>query len=203
MAEYAAIGDVGQTLVALLQDRMADLIDRDEVALASPDAVGQGNDWRLTLYLYRVAENGHLKNAEPHGRPPDPTTTPGDPLVLDLHYLLTAHPSKSGSDGTAKTTEQHSVLGRAMQVLQDHAILRGSDLKGSLGDEALHLSIQPESMDAVMNMWSTFPEEPFRPSVSYLVTPVVIDSRREQPVQRVVERRLEEYTAIPGARERE
>lgn len=200
MAGYAAIADVGETLVALLQDRMGDLIDQDEVALASPDDVGGGNDWRLTLYLYDVSESGHLRNAESGGRGPDPTVTPGSPLVLDLHYLLTAHPSTGGSDGTAKTKEQHSVLGRAMQVLNDNAILRGSELKGSLsGEEDLHFTIEPESMDAVTNLWSTFPDEPFRPSVSYLVTPVVIDSTREEPVGRVVERGVEGYGMAPEA----
>lgn len=195
MADYTAIAGVGETLVELLQDRMENFIDGDEIALASPNDVGQGNDWRLTLYLYRVSESSHMKNAEPRGQAPDPTVTKGSPLVLDLHYLLTAHPSKGRSDGTAKTTEQHSVLGRAMQVFRDNAIIRGSDLKGSLGaEDKLHLTIESESMDAMVNMWSTFPEQPFHPSVSYLVTPVVIDSRREEPVKRIVEREVNEYT---------
>lgn len=200
MADYAAIADTGETLVELLRDRMGGLIDPDEVALASPENVGGGNDWRLTLYLYRVSENGHLPEADPGTREPDPTVASGSPLVLDLHYLLTAHPSNSGSDGTAKTKEQHSVLGRAMQVLGDNAIVRGSDLKGSLaGGEDLHLAIEPEPTDAVVNMWSTFPDEPFRPSVSYLVTPVVIESTREEPTGRVVEREVGEYSVAPEA----
>lgn len=200
MGDYGSIADVGETIVGLLQDRMDPLIDSDEVALASPDDVGQGNDWRLTLFLYRLSESGYLKDGPPRRREPDPTTSRPAPLVLDLYYLLTAHPSTSGSDGTAKTVEQHSVLGRAMQVLADNAVIRGSALQGSLAaDEDLRVSIQPEPVDAVLNAWSTFPDEPYRPSVVYLVSPVAIESTREVATQRVVERDVREFGIVPEA----
>lgn len=94
-----------------------------------------------------------------------------------------------------RTEEQHRVLGRAMQVIHDNSIIRGSDLKGSLADQPdLQVSISPQDMDEVMSIWSTFDETPFQPSVAYLVTPVLIESTEEEEVSRVVERRLEEYS---------
>lgn len=193
MARYSAIADVGDTLVELLQTNMADLIDDNEVGLASPDDMGSGNDFRLTLYLFDVTESPHHKTTDP-----PPTThdrTLGSPLVLDLHYLLTAHPSRTGPDGTAKSREQHSVLGRAMQVLHDNAIVRGSVLKGSLaGEEPLHISIDPDATEEIVNIWSTFDEKQYRPSVPYLVTPVVIESTRDTDTHRVLERGVVKYT---------
>ena len=198
MAEYNAIAEVGHTLVDLLEDRMDDLLDRGDVALASPDDQGErGNDWRLTLYLYDVAENGHLANADRGDVAPDTGAVPDSPLVLDLQYLLTAHPTTGGNDGTQKTKEQHEVLGRAMQVFQDNAVLGGSDLRDSLtGEESLRISIERESLDTVMNVWNTFPDQPYQPSVAYLVTPVTVDSRRQTPVQQVVERTVEERSIV-------
>lgn len=195
MEGYTAIEDVGRTLVALLRDRMGtDLIDQDrEIALSSPNDAGPGDGTRLTIYLYRVTQNGHLMNAQRREVDADHYRRP--PLALNLYYLLTAHPSDGGSDGMERTEEQHRVLGRAMQVIHDNSIIRGSDLKGSLADQPdLQVSISPQDMDEVMSIWSTFDETPFQPSVAYLVTPVLIESTEEEEVSRVVERRLEEYS---------
>jgi hypothetical protein len=196
VATYTAITDVGDTIVELLRDNMGDVVDdREQIVLGSPDGVSTGGNVRLTVFLYDVSENTHARNDE---RPRiDETTEAEYPLVLDLRYLLTAYPAKDnqspgGGDGPSQTPDQHSVLGRAMQTLHDNSIVEGSRLEGSLDDE-LQLSIEPVSGDEVMNIWSTFSGEPFRPSVSYLATPVVIDSTREREISRIVERTVGAY----------
>lgn len=192
MAGSSAIADVGQTLVGVLRERMEDLVARNEIALASPDSVESGDDIRLTLYLYSLSESPHLKNERTDSGSVDRS---GHPLALDLHYLLTAHPAHSGADETARTAEQHSVLGRAMQVLQTDSILRGSDLKGSLDNtDELHVTIEQYSTDAIANIWTTFQEQPFRPSVSYIVTPVIIESTRKEEFEGVVRKTVESYS---------
>ena len=69
MAGYAAIAEVGETLVGLLRDRIDETegsigVDRSEVGLISPGEMGENGDLRLSLYLYRVTESGELNNAE-------------------------------------------------------------------------------------------------------------------------------------------
>lgn len=190
MAGYSAIADVGETLVEVLKDRMETLVDRDEVALASPGGIEASDEQRLTLYLYRIAENDYLMNTGTQET--DVNRVSPAPLALDLYYLLTAYPSESGTDETTRTKEQHRVLGRAMQVLRDESVLRGSDLAGSLTEQrnlrVSRVSMNPESMDEVVNVWNTFQEKPFQPSISYLVGPVFIESTKEQEVDRVTER---------------
>lgn len=189
MATDSAIADIGETIVDLLRDRI-DFLESDEIALTSPSNVGDGEQLRLTLYLYRIAENADLKNSANSiqgDRLKDP------PLALDLHYLLTAHPATSGDDETARSIDQHSVLGRAMQVLQNDAILRGSDLTESLADEGedVQISMNPmnaDSFDQLLSMWSTFQEQPYQPSISYLISPVFIESTTTTPVPRVIEK---------------
>lgn len=202
MAGYSAIGDVGDTLVELLRDEITEREDgpditRNEVALASPSDVETDDGLRLTLYLYRVSENAHLKNAERQEVDTDRFRDP--PLALDLYYLLTAHPT-GDADVTTNTSDQHKALGLAMQILRDNSILRDADLQGSLADgEELNISIHPQQMDEMGNIWSTFHETPFQPSVSYIVTPVLIESREEKEVQRVVEREVRYAMGSDGA----
>jgi hypothetical protein len=191
VAGYAAIAEVGETLVGLLRDRIDETegsigVDRSEVGLISPGEMGENGDLRLSLYLYRVTESGELNNAERTQVGEETYREP--PLALDLYYLLTAHPSTGGADETDRTSQQHQVLGLAMQVMRDNAVVEGPDLRGSLTeDRELRVSLYPQSLDEVTNLWSTFPETPFRPSVCYLVSPVLIESTREEEVPPVRE----------------
>lgn len=195
MGNYGAIADAGETIVELLRDRMTDLVDDDQIVLASPVDEDLKKKARLTVYLFDVEGS----TPEPHaGRPTTKDSVLKQmPLRLDLKYLLTAHPvtGDGGTTTSAKSMEEQRVLGRAMQVLGDNAIVDGSDLQGSLadGDETIHLSILPGVTDTVVNLWNTFNDEPYRPSVAYLVTPVAIESRREMPVERVEQMQIREH----------
>jgi hypothetical protein len=194
-----AIADTGETLVELLRDRMGGMItNTNEIALTSPNASRTEGVPRLTLFLYRTAVSSHLRNHAGRGGTTDNTRSA--PLALDLHYLLTAHPSDSGSDETARSLEQHRVLGRAMQVLTDNTVLTGSDLRGSVGeDRELRIVLTDQDVTETLEVWSTFADVPFQPSVTFLVGPVFIQSERSHEVQRVVERRVEEYLASEEA----
>lgn len=196
MAGYTAIKDVGVSIVSLLNREFGDLLQGGRVTLASPGEIDEGGNVRLTVYLYRVSENGHTRNAERQETGTEKIK--GLPLSLDLHYLITAHPwTKPNSDTTTGTDveDQHMVLGRAMQVMQDNSVLRDSDLEGDLiGDRELRISRYSEAPDEVLNVWNTFQDRPFRPSVSYLVGPVTIESTMERPVHRVTEREVEMYS---------
>lgn len=194
MPSHAAIADVGLTLVELLRDRMGSSIADEEIALASPGAEGAGDDFRLTLYLYDVTRNEHLSNERQPGT--DPTERSGDPLALDLHYLLTAHAKDGSSDPpTTKTKEKHTVLGKAMQVLQDNAVVRTPELAGDLeaGDE-LAVSVESVDREGIVNIWTTFSDDPYEPSMPYVVSPVIIESERTVPTERVLDAEFGEYT---------
>ena len=196
MAENSAIADVGESLIGLLREHLGR--PRNEVALASPESVGDGDRLRLTLYLYRVAQNADLKNAR-RSVAEDDFRDP--PLALDLYYLLTAHPAGGGDDPTGRSMDQHQVLGHAMQVFHDHAVLRGSALDESLAtrDEEVRITMNPTdqgSFDQLLSMWGTFQDRPYQPSVSYLVSPVLIESTETRPAGRVLERRDRHYGSV-------
>jgi hypothetical protein len=185
MSDYTAISDVGETLIELLRDKMRDLIPVDSIALVSPGEIEGKDNIRLSLFLYHVEENIHLINQEMEKIGSLVLKAPS--LALDLYYMVTSYPSPGIQDRTERTQEEHSILGRAMQVLHDNSVLTGSVLKGSLSasDTELHVMVTSLSLDDMTKIWSTFKEKSFRPSVCYLVTPVKIESLCEMRIKRV------------------
>ena len=117
------------------------------------------------------------------------------PLTVDLFYMLTAYPSGGITDRTERTLEEHRLLGRAMSIFYDNAILRGSVLRGSLAgtDAELRIILSTMSMENLTQLWSAFNGQPFRPSVFYQVTPAPIDSTRQRDVERVIEKDMRYY----------
>lgn len=198
MSEYTAIADVGETLIDFLRGAMGDMISPNSIVLFSPGEIEDNDDVRLSLFLFQVNENIHMKNQEM--QIVDPTRLKYPPLNLDLYYMLTSYPSSGIQDKTERTKEEHSILGRAMQVIYDNSILNGSVLRGSLAEnnEELHISLFPLSMDDMTKIWTTFQDKPFRPSICYIVTPTKIESTRERETQRVVERNLTHHVMEVG-----
>jgi hypothetical protein len=142
-------------------------------------------------------ENPHLKNQEM--RNISPTQLGYPPLTLDLYYLLTAYASAQIPDRTERTLEEHRILGRAMRIFYDNAILSGTILQGSLSGtgEELRVVLNPISLDDLTKIWSAFQEVGYRLSVSYLVTPTNIDSTRDMSMQRVVSKEMNHSFMVP------
>lgn len=192
-----AIADVGRTLVELLSEELNFTLNSDEVTLASPAEI-QGGDTRLSLFLYSIIENPNLKNSPREII--DARTTEPPPLTVDLYYLLTSYASDNIPGGlTARLLEAQEILGRAMRVFYDNSIVSGSKLKGSLSETVaeMHVTLNPITVEDLTRIWSVFPEEAYRTSVSYVVTPVPIKSKRSIDSQRVVARQTDHDHMVP------
>jgi hypothetical protein len=171
-------------LLKLLREQLVpDPVPRpDLIGMASP---ADKSDFVLTLYLYSIRENGDARRSDlvPQGgelRYP--------PMALDLQYIITAH---SSADLHSRTLDEHRVLGRVLQVLHDHSVLRSPYLEGSLAASGEEVRITPESFDAnqMAGIWR-FGESPYKLSLVYRVGPVLVDSTRVKPSPRVVERHI-------------
>lgn len=169
------IGDASRTLLDLLKTNLADIAAH--IALASPTNAGTN---RLTLFLYRVVESPELKNAPRLLRPANGNgglIERPPPLTLDLYYLLTAY-------ALADPLQAHRALSRAMRVFYDNGILHGSLLRaddpstGLTEDSVLRVTLDPISMEEMSRIWGAFPDTPYEISVTYLVTPVPVESAR-------------------------
>lgn len=181
IADYTVIADVGRTIQKLLIEHMTPepISQAENIGLSPPTESG---DLNLSLFLYNIKENGDNRNNQMISRGVDALQYP--PMTVDLHYLLTAH---SSAELQTRAFDEHRILGRAMQVLYDHSILRNSVLQGSLADEneEIRVTMNEAPLDTMINLFS---ESTYKLSVSYVIGPVFINSTRIKTTKRVLDR---------------
>lgn len=136
---------------------------------------------QLSLWLYQVLPNEHLRNAQPvrtRDAKGDDTTELYPPLALNLYYLLT--PSTGNDVG------DQQVLGRALQVFYDQSVLRMESTQSPDRAEELHISLAPRTIEELAEVWEAM-QQAYRLSVCYEVRVARIDSLRRPPSGRVAE----------------
>jgi Pvc16 N-terminal domain len=180
MSEYTVIDDISSTLLNLLRANTSALISSDHITSGSPADVQEDTSPRLSLFLYHIGENKYLKNQDMQAGTPGKLRYPA--LPLNLFYLLTAY-------GQTRETEQQ-IIGRAMQIFYDHAVIGGSLLQGSLAGtyEEIIVAFNPLTIDDMNKLWSMFGSKPYRLSVTYQVSTALIDATRERTEDRVIQR---------------
>lgn len=140
-----------------------------------------GTKNQLNVFLFQIVPNATWRglDASRANRLEDGKA----PLALTLHYLLTAY----GKDNDDLLS--HGLLGRAMSLLHDYAILApatitaaisslatqlgGSDLATQI--ERVRVTMQVLSIDEMSKLWTMF-QAKFRVSAVYTVSVVLIDS---------------------------
>lgn len=179
---YTSIADVGQSIVELLQKNLVPepIKKAEKIALCSPANKG---DLEFTLYLYNIEVNGSNRSNSMI------TLANGDvknpPTSLNLYYLLTAY---SNSQLNSKAFDEHKMIGRAIQVLNDNSIIEGELLKGNLkgSNQKISLELKNLTYDEMMRIWN-FKDVPYSLSIVYKASPVYIESTNIKKVKRVVE----------------
>lgn len=175
MSDYTAIRAVSRTLKQILTDAITNSSEPQlagvPIDLKSPkELLTAGTTLGLSLWLYRVNRDAYTLNN------PTPRSVAGrlvpQPLPIDLYYLVTP----IAEDPEAKQV----LLGRALQVFNDHAILGGADLVDTLAGSMQQLRIDFEalSLQELTQVWYAL-HDPYQLSVTYLVQLVTIDSDRE------------------------
>ena len=171
MADSDVIADVSETLRVVLTTAFS--------TLPAPAPVAEIHDLqgaittspaRMTVFLFEVVEDPTVRNRQP-GRDVTPPnlTLRRPPIPLILRYLLTPW-------GGDRRTEQ-IILGRALQVLHDGAILSGPQLQGGLAgtSEAIKLKLAPLTLEERTRVWHAV-QRSYRISITYDVRVINIDS---------------------------
>ena len=187
MSSFTVIGDLGETLIKLLEDDPWDGIDPNsipEITLKSPKEVAEEgtSSNKVSLFLYHIQVNPYLRNTEPPIINDTATILP--PLAVDLFYMVTPY-----SDDK---TDEKKILGKVMQIFHDNATLKGSMLQGGLTgtDEAFRLLLCTMDLENLARVWDAFQDVAYRLSVVYTIPGVCIDSIKTFEVQRVLSREL-------------
>jgi hypothetical protein len=147
----------------------------DAIVFLNPTDTAQDSARRLSLWLYHVSEDEHVKNT------PSVRLSDGSfrmtPLALDLYYLLTPFATSGEAD--------HLLLGKAMLTFHDTAIVRIVDGAAMDVNEELRITLFRRSLDDISPVWQAL-REPYRLSVCYQVKVTHIDSNRVDQSAHVV-----------------
>lgn len=200
MSDYQVINAVGETLRTLIWENRDSTISDPSILGTTDERISfeppfklvkdtEPEQGYLSLYLYRVVENGDMKNRRLE--PKNGNLLEYPPLFLNLFYLITPL--------TNSATNNNTLLGKTMQIFHDNGIVKGAALRGILEntDAELRLILNPISMEDMTKLWSSF-MRPYHLSVSYEVKVIYIDSQRETEAERVRRKRIE-YTQFAGA----
>ena len=204
MSNGLAIAAVTRVLQDLLQNGLAAAgIDGAvggsiTVSALPPDRIlgenGEAEATQLNLFLHQITPNAAWRNADLPTRDGGFERVADSLLGLNLHYLLTAY--------TAAEFQGEILLGHAMQVLHDNAVLSRSYIRGVLDNppggamagptlQALIGSDLPEqleliriwpqllSTDDISRLWTAF-QSHYRTTTAYEVAVVLLERKRRK-----------------------
>ena len=174
MANYRAIAATSTALAGLIQDRYP----RDEFGTGLSVALYQTRDFEnpmedgFSVYLFRVAVNGTVRNRTPRRSVNGDRFRPS--LPLDLSYMVTAW--------AQDVERQHRMLGWVMRMLEDTGVLSAGHLNHYLREtdtfaptEAVELICDPLSLSDYLTLWDRLrPRLPA--SATYTLRVVLLDS---------------------------
>lgn len=186
--DYSVISDVSETLRQVLEDGLSVVPGAPRVEvhnLRSRPAAP-----KVSLFLYEVIEDPSTRN-RPRVRVPAQATgrlqTRKPDLTLLLRYLITPWIEEMAPPYTDQL-----ILGRLAQVLYEHALLQGADLKGSTlprSAEVLKVTMAPITLEDRTRIWNCL-QLPYRTSLTYEVRVANITPELSSEVSAVGEARF-------------
>ena len=162
------------------------------VSLNSPRELSGNNQQGLSVWLYRVERDPERLNAPPERISYNQLRR--HPLPLRLHYLVTPIVDLNQED--SPQTEQE-ILGKVLQVLNDHPTLRGADLQSDFTGTNIELQVrlEPHNLEEISRLFDAL-KRSFQLAVSYEVSVVLIESALQPLDVTPVEEVIPEYGVI-------
>jgi hypothetical protein len=195
LGDFTVIRAVTETLQTILEDGITKSPDPQlngvQIDLRSPKEMREDhNATGISLWLYRVGRDADLLN-----RPPErisPTQVRRSSLPVRLYYLVTPLVSKP--------EDRQTLIGRVLQLLNDHTQLRGADLQDSLigSSDEFRVNLETLTLEELTRVWFSL-SEPYDLSVSYEVQVVSIDTDDEAVEEPPVLVRTSRYEQIVGS----
>jgi hypothetical protein len=140
------------------------------------------DDFPLSLWLYQVQQNEHLRNVPPARIPNDDGQVQFPALPLNLFYLLTPN--------TKNDEKNQMVLGRSMQIFHDNGILFLDPDEEQPQREELRIMMCHRDLRELAEVWEAL-QQPYRLSICYEVRVPRIDSLRRERGERIGDRRVD------------
>jgi hypothetical protein len=161
----------------------------------NPEEMRANNIQGLSVWLYRVERDDQLLNAPPTR--PQPNRLLPTPLPLRLHYLLTPVVTIDPAFPAVSPGLEQELLGKVLQQLYQHPVLRGVDLRDTLtgSEQRLTLRLEPMSLEEITRVWHAL-QRPYQLSLSYEVTLALIAPETQPSVSSPVTIAEPKYSVI-------
>ncbi len=184
MSNFLAIATVTASLRRTLEAALIIDVPGSKVSTVRPEGTGITTKG-ANLYLYQVTPNASMRNINMPDRSSEGRLVQRPQVALDLHYLLTFY-------GDDLNLETQRLLGSAVRTLHARPVLTrqmikdtiidtlyNNILKGSnLADAFETIKFTPVhlSLEELSKLWSVFFQTPYRLSLAYTATVVLIES---------------------------
>ena len=216
MSNHLAIAAATRTLAQVLDEQLTRDFDGAHVLPGRPDAAaGDDADPEVRLFLYRIEPSSSWRTTALPTRSPTGQLYERPQIALSLHYLITFIGNEAALEpqrmlGTiVRTLNARPLLSRAeIESMVQAAVAEDPNHPLGLADlaeqpEIVRLSPLPLTLDELSNLWSTFFQAPYRLSVAYEAS-VVILTTDEAPTRAlpVRDRRLFTTTMLRPAIQR-
>lgn len=186
MSNFLAIATVTATLSQLLRDAVQRDVPGADVTTLSPHAPDEATPTaKVNVFLYQVTPHGAWRNADVPTRTAEGRLVQRPQAALALHYLLTFHGNETQLEpqrllgSVVRTLHARPQLSRrTMQQVIAQApfstFLAASNLAEAV--EAVKFSPVVLSLEEMTKLWSVFCQTPYKLSVAYEGTVVLLDS---------------------------
>jgi len=195
MSDFTVVKAVTDTMKQILTDGITNNPDPQlngiQIDLRSPKEMRLANNASgISLWLYRITRDPDLLNNRPERISPNQVRS--TPLPVHLYYLVTPLVSRP--------EDRQTLIGRVLQLYNDHTVLRGTDLKDSLqgSAEEFRVTLETLTLEELTRVWFSL-SEPYDLSVSYEVQVLKIDSDLEAVQTAPVLVRQTTYSQIVGS----
>lgn len=185
MSNFLAIATVTAALRRTLQAALDVDVPGSTVTTVRPDGSGSSvPNTGANIYLYLVTPNASLRNADMPNRSSEGKLVQRPQVALDLHYLLTFY----GDDNELKPQR---MLGSVVRTLHSRPVITRQMIINTIADptfsylqnsnlaDALQtVKFAPDSLslEEMSKIWSIFFQTPYRLSVAYKGTVILIES---------------------------
>lgn len=208
MSNPLAIAMVTAALRQILAEALAGAspggVQNAQVTTLRPDMLANADAHGINLFLYQVAVNGSWNNSALPARRADGTLVDRPEQALDLHYLLTF-------SGDENALEPQRLLGTAVTALVAQPVLSRERLRdviakavaddpatwqqfSDLADQIdlVRFSTFALSLEELTRLWTMFVQAPYRLSIMYQASVVLLDADLSpQPALPVLDRGID------------
>lgn len=179
MADFSVISDVSNEVLKVLRENICpELIQSPEsIALAVP--TDKNADFQLGLYLYDIQELREYQQQDLIRLRGNKAQYPPKPLNLFFALFI-----NTKSQFMSNMENEQRILGRAMQVLMDHAILYETAEEDE--DTTASVTLLPLTYEEKNQNLGRCCPFPISWAIYFSVAPVLLSSRRVRSFRRVV-----------------